>query len=122
MKFGDLAAVDPGEGGVDQRPRLGRLGEDRRELVVAHLQPQQLVLERPRRDAVGDRFDQLAQAPLDRRLLVLEDAPLRLRGGAQAVELGDELIGEDLEEGRVHEAALEAVEHGRLEDVAADVR
>src|SRR5262249_60002829 len=73
------------------------------------------------REAVGDRLDELAQPALDRGILVLEDAPLRLRGGAQAVELGDELLGEDLEEGGVHETALEAVEHRRLEDVAADV-
>ena len=60
VELGDLAAVDRGEGRMDQRPRLGRLGEDRGELLLARLETQQLVLEGAGGDAVGDRLDELA--------------------------------------------------------------
>ena len=79
--------------------------------LLQPLERQQLVLEAPGRHAFGDRLDDAADAPFD-----CVPFPLQLLrpgdlGAAEAIDLGHELRGAGLEELRIHEMGLEAVEH-----------
>ncbi len=91
---------------MDERACLDRVGQEFVEFPLPHFEAVQLILERPCRDPLHDRIDQLAQAPFDGRTLLHESVAPSVTFGAHSVELAMELVGEDAEGHRIHQSRL----------------